>query len=173
MWSGIFPAVSTKFKAGDTLDAKEMERCSPILMDAGRDGIIVCDSLGEGPTLIWRKLEMLKIAQGVAGKKPVLMTVNEVAPREGANPDETVAIYRLIKQGRYAEALTLYRWFCPLLDLDVSTHLVQNIKLAEVLEPDTNDRVCQPRQPLAGERRAAVEKIVKTAIADRSVLSVV
>ena len=37
-----------------------------------------------------------------------------------------------MKQGRRDEALAIYRWFRPLLDLDVSTYLVQNIKLAEV-----------------------------------------
>ena len=50
-----------------------------------------------------------------------------------AFPRETVAIYKLVRQGRREEALAIYRWFRPLLDLDVSTYLVQNIKLAEVL----------------------------------------
>ncbi|RVC48609.1 dihydrodipicolinate synthase family protein, partial [Mesorhizobium sp. M4B.F.Ca.ET.088.02.2.1] len=80
---------------------------------------------------------------------------------------ETVAIYQLMKQGRREEALTIYRWFRPLLDLDVSTYLVQNIKLAEVLAINTNDRVRMPRRPLSGERRKAVEKIVMDALAVR------
>jgi dihydrodipicolinate synthase/N-acetylneuraminate lyase len=84
-----------------------------------------------------------------------------------AFPKETVAIYQLMKQGRREEALAIYRWFRPLLDLDVSSYLVQNIKLAEVFAIGTNDRVRMPRQPLAGERRAAVEKIVKDALAVR------
>ena len=84
-----------------------------------------------------------------------------------AFPKETVAIYQLMKAGRREEALAIYRWFRPLLDLDVSTYLVQNIKLAEVLAIGTNDRVRMPRQPLTGERRAMVEKIVKQAIATR------
>jgi 4-hydroxy-tetrahydrodipicolinate synthase len=57
-----------------------------------------------------------------------------------------------------------------LLDLDVSTYLVQNIKLAEVLAIGTNDRVRMPRQPLSGERRKAVEKIVRDALAVRPTL---
>lgn len=88
-----------------------------------------------------------------------------------AFPDETVAIYRLMKAGRRDEALEIYRWFRPLLDLDVSTYLVQNIKLAEVFAIGTNDRVRMPRKPLSGERRAAVEKIVKDALAVRPDLS--
>ena len=84
-----------------------------------------------------------------------------------AFPRETVAIYQLMRQGRREEALAIYRWFRPLLDLDVSTYLVQNIKLAEVFAIGTNDRVRMPRQPLSGERRKAVEKIVKDALATR------
>ncbi len=87
-----------------------------------------------------------------------------------AFPRETVAIYQLMKQGRRDEALTIYRWFRPLLDLDVSTYLVQNIKLAEVHAIGTNDRVRMPRLPLAGERRKAVEKVVRDAIAARPAL---
>ncbi|BCH21867.1 dihydrodipicolinate synthase family protein [Mesorhizobium sp. L-8-3] len=84
-----------------------------------------------------------------------------------AFPRETVAIYQLMKQGRREEALSIYRWFRPLLDLDVSTYLVQNIKLAEVHALGSNDRVRMPRQPLAGERRAKVEKVIKDALAVR------
>ena len=49
-----------------------------------------------------------------------------------AFPAETVAIYRLIKAGRVEEAMAIYRWFLPVLELDIHTKLVQYIKLAEV-----------------------------------------
>lgn len=88
-----------------------------------------------------------------------------------AFPKETVAIYQLMKQGRRVEALAIYRWFRPLLDLDVSTYLVQNLKLVEALVVGTNDRVRMPRQPLSGERRTAIEKIVNEALAKRPDLS--
>jgi len=88
-----------------------------------------------------------------------------------AFPHETVAIYRLIQAGRYAEALTIYRWFRPLLDLDVSTYLVQNIKLVEALVINSNDRVRAPRLPLEGELRSRVENVVRTALATRPSLS--
>ena len=87
-----------------------------------------------------------------------------------AFPRETVAIYRLMQAGRQAEALAIYRWFRPLLDLDVSTYLVQNIKLAEVLAIGSNDRVRGPRQPLMGSRRTEVEKIIRDAMARRPAL---
>ena len=291
MWTGVLPAVTTKFTEDDRLDHAEMERCFGLQMDAGCDGIIVAGSLGEGPMLSHdEKIDVLKTARKVAGSKPVLLTVNEAATREAAAiarraakegadglmivpspiyhtnpketvdalkavaaagdlpvmiysnrvayrvdvtvadmeelardehfvaikessddirrateiltrfgdrfdvltgvdnlafealsvgcvgwvaglvvafPKETVAIYRLMKEGRREEALAIYRWFRPLLDLDVSTYLVQNIKLAEVLAIGTNDRVRMPRQPLSGERRTAVEKIIRDTLAVR------
>ncbi|MGB3503018.1 MAG: dihydrodipicolinate synthase family protein [Mesorhizobium sp.] len=93
--------------------------------------------------------------------------VGWVAGLVTAFPKETVAIYRLMKAGRRDEALKIYRWFRPLLDLDVSTYLVQNIKLAEVHAIGTNDRVRMPRKPLSGARRKAVEKVISDALASR------
>ncbi|MBL4908390.1 MAG: dihydrodipicolinate synthase family protein [Sneathiella sp.] len=294
MWTGIIPAVTTKFDKNDSLDIKEMQRCFDYQMDAGCDGLIVCGSLGEGSMLSAdEKIEVLKIAKHSTGSKPTLMTVNEATTRDAcrmgeaaakagadglmvvpspiyhtdrretvaalravaeaadlpimiysnrvayrvdvtpeilmdladdkrfvaikessddirrtteiinllgdryniltgvdnlgfealsvgavgwvaglvvAFPKENVAIYRLMQEGRTREALEIYRWFRPLLDLDVSTYLVQNIKLAEAIELGSNDRVRAPRLPLIGEQRARVEKIVRDAIATRPIL---
>lgn len=87
-----------------------------------------------------------------------------------AFPKETVAIYKLAKAGRMNEALALYRWFRPLLDLDVSARLVQNIKLVEAVAINSNDRCRAPRIALGGAERARIEKIVKDAMAIRPVL---
>ncbi len=84
-----------------------------------------------------------------------------------AFPKETVAIYQLMQAGRNAEALAIYRWFRPLLDLDVSTYLVQNIKLAEALAIGSNERVRAPRLPLEGEQRARAEAIIRQAMETR------
>lgn len=84
-----------------------------------------------------------------------------------AFPRETVALYRLIKQMRLEEAMAIYRWFRPMLDLDVSSYLVQNIKLVEALVIGSNDRVRMPRMPLAGEQRARIERIVHDALDSR------
>lgn len=84
-----------------------------------------------------------------------------------AFPKETVAIYRLVLEGRLDEARAIYRWFRPLLDLDVSTNLVQNIKLAEALAINSNDRVRGPRMPLQGTERDRVSGIINDALAIR------
>ncbi len=84
-----------------------------------------------------------------------------------AFPRETVVLYHLVKAGRTAEALALYRWFMPLLHLDVSTKFVQNIKLAEAMASGGNERVRPPRLPLQGEERARVEKTIARALETR------
>jgi len=84
-----------------------------------------------------------------------------------AFPRETVAVYRLVKAGKYKEALAIYRWFLPVLELDVSTKLVQNIKLAETLTGLGNEIVRAPRLPLAGNERDRVLNILNTALANR------
>jgi 4-hydroxy-tetrahydrodipicolinate synthase len=84
-----------------------------------------------------------------------------------AFPKETVAIYKLVQAGRLDEARAIYRWFRPLLDLDVSTFLVQNIKLAEVYAINSNDRVRAPRLPLSGDQRKHVVAVIEKALAIR------
>ena len=294
MWTGVIPAVTTKFDEAGNLDHTEMKRCFDYQMDAGCDGLIVGGSLGEGSMLnAQEKIEVLETALAATKGKPTLMTVNEAATRDAcaaaeqaakagatglmvvpspiyhtdrretvstlravanasdlpimiysnrvayrvdvtpdvmeeladdsrfvaikessddirrtteiinrlgdrykvltgvdnlayealsvgavgwvaglvvAFPKETVAIYQLMQQGRHQEALEIYRWFRPLLDLDVSTYLVQNIKLAEAIEINSNDHVREPRLPLVGEHRARVEKIIRDAIACRPAL---
>jgi 4-hydroxy-tetrahydrodipicolinate synthase len=290
-WSGVFPAVTTKFTEDDELDYAEMARCWGIQVAAGVDGLIVCGSLGEASTLdADEKLGSLKTAIGVAKKKPVLLTIadgstrnacklaeagakagaagfmvlpglpyksdrretirhfTEVARAGGlpvmiynnppaygvditpdmladmaseplftsvkessdnvrrvtdiinktgaryqvftgvdnlalesfamgavgwvaglvaAFPEETVAIWQLSQAGKHTEALEIYRWFRPLLDLDVSTKLVQNIKLVEAIMLESNDRCRAPRLPLAGAERARVTKVVEDALRRR------
>jgi 4-hydroxy-tetrahydrodipicolinate synthase len=84
-----------------------------------------------------------------------------------AFPAETLAIYELAAARRFDEALAIYRWFRPLLDLDVSSKLVQNIKLVEALVTGSNDRCRPPRLPLRGDERSRVEAVVAAALARR------
>lgn len=93
-----------------------------------------------------------------------------VAGLVDAFPRETVVIYELIKQGRIEEAREIYRWFFPLLHLDVSTKFVQNIKLAEVATGLGTEWVREPRLPLVGEERANVLKIIEEGLKNRPVL---
>jgi dihydrodipicolinate synthase/N-acetylneuraminate lyase len=87
-----------------------------------------------------------------------------------AFPAETVAIYELAKAGRTQEAIEIYRWFLPLLELDINTKLVQNIKLAEVATRIGTEYVREPRLPLAGEERQKVLGIIDQAMKNRPLL---
>lgn len=84
-----------------------------------------------------------------------------------AFPKETVAIYRLVQAKRYDEAVQIYRWFLPLLELDINSKLVQNIKLAEVLTGLGTEHVRAPRLPLVGAERDKVLAIIGKGLATR------
>jgi len=88
-----------------------------------------------------------------------------------AFPEETVAIWKLADQGKFAEAREIYRWFEPLLTLDVSPQLVQNIKCVEAIVTGTNDRCRAPRIAHTGEARKMIEAVVAKALKSRPKLS--
>ena len=82
-----------------------------------------------------------------------------------AFPKETVAIYRLVKAGRIEEATIIYRWFMPLLEMDIHSKLVQYIKLAEQQTGLGNEYLRAPRLTLIGEERERSLKIINDSIA--------
>ena len=292
MWKGVFPALTTKFNAADTLDFKLFEKNLNAQLAAGVDGVILGGSLGEASVLSNdEKFDLVKFTVGtVAGKVPVIMNIAEGSTREAvklaiqaeklgskglmmlppmryksdhretvkyfkdvakstslpimiynnpvdykievtlemfdelaevstiqavkestrdvsnvtrminrfgdrfkilcgvdplameellmgahgwvaglvcAFPAETVAIYRLIKAGRIAEALTIYRWFLPILELDIHAKLVQYIKLAETETGIGSENVRAPRLTLVGSERERILKIIRDGIASR------
>lgn len=87
-----------------------------------------------------------------------------------AFPKETVAIYKLVKAGMYKEALDIYRWFLPLLELDIHPKLVQYIKLAAAQTDICTENVRAPRLKLEGKEREAVLATINKAMANRPAL---
>ncbi|MDC7706237.1 dihydrodipicolinate synthase family protein [Vogesella indigofera] len=294
LWTGVFPAVTTKFHADESLDLAGTVNHIKWQLECGADGIIVCGSLGEASTLTAdEKITILKAAKEVAGDKPVLLTVAEDSTRAAAAlaqaahaagadgimllpamryvsdaretlnhyqrvadasplpimiynnpiaygvnitpemyaemaaepkyvaikessgdirtltnvinavgsrfaifsgvddlalesivmgadgwvaglvvafPKETVAIYKLAKAGRVEEARAIYRWFAPLLHLDVSMKLVQNLKLCEAMVGVGTEHVRAPRLPLVGAERERVAAVVEAGLASRPAL---
>ncbi|MFY0480498.1 dihydrodipicolinate synthase family protein [Achromobacter marplatensis] len=291
-WQGVFPAVTSKFHADESLDFDAMRKHFGFLIDNGVHGLVTCGSLGEASTLtLEEKLDVTRCAVEVsAGRIPVLANVSETSTREAlrfikaavelgvdgfmlmpsliyvadareamqsirtmaeaaqkpcmiynnpvayrvdlktehmaeladcpwlvaikessddirrltdlrnalgtryqlfigvddlsfealalgadgllaglvtAFPRETVALYDLMKAGKWQDALALYQWFTPLLHLDVSTKLVQNIKLAEALAGVGNEHVRRPRLPLVGAERERCTTIIQAAMAKR------
>ena len=294
-WSGVFPAVTTKFTAEDQLDFNAFDKNIEAQLEAGAEGLILGGSLGEASVLTnEEKYELLAhTVEFVAGKLPVLLNIAEattkaavataqkakelgasglmllppmryyadqeetlaffkaiaestdlpimiynnpvdykievtldmfeelakypniqavkestrdisnvtrminrfgdrfkiftgvdplameslvmgahgwVAGLVDAFPRETVAIFRLVKENRIAEALTIYRWFLPVLELDIHPKLVQYIKLAEVATGIGTENVRAPRLALKGEERERVLKTINDALANRPTL---
>jgi len=84
-----------------------------------------------------------------------------------AFPEESLRLWELAVQGRYEEALPLYRWYTPLLHLDTHPKLVQYIKLAMAEKGFGNETTRPPRLPLEGEERGRILKLIRLAIATR------
>jgi 4-hydroxy-tetrahydrodipicolinate synthase len=291
-WKGIFPAVTTKFHADESLDLEGTAKHLDFQIRNGIHGLVTCGSLGEASTLsLEEKLTVAKCALEVsAGRVPVLANISETSTREalryveGANklgvdgymvmpsviyvadareamqnlrtiaavaqkpmmvynnpvayrvdlkpehmleladcewlaaikessdnirritdlrntvgdryqlflgvddlayeglalgcdgllagvgctfPRETVALYDLMQAGKFAEALKIYQWMTPMLHLDVSTKLVQNLKLIDVVAGMGSEHMRRPRLPLVGAEREFVVNVVQKALATR------
>ena len=82
-------------------------------------------------------------------------------------PEETVAIFTYCKAGEWEKARAVFRWFLPLLELDISPQLVQNIKLCEQATGLGTGYVRKPRLPLEGSELKRVELIIKESLAKR------
>jgi dihydrodipicolinate synthase/N-acetylneuraminate lyase len=81
-----------------------------------------------------------------------------------AFPKETVTIFNLVKQGKAAR---IYRWFLPLLELDIHPKLVQYIKLAEQEAGIGSELVRPPRLTLTGQERQRVLDVIRHGIRTR------
>jgi 4-hydroxy-tetrahydrodipicolinate synthase len=90
-----------------------------------------------------------------------------VAGLVDAFPEETVAIYTYCKAGEWEKARAVFRWFLPLLELDISPQLVQNIKLCEQATGLGTGYVRKPRLPLEGTELKRVEFIINESLVNR------
>jgi 4-hydroxy-tetrahydrodipicolinate synthase len=97
----------------------------------------------------------------------VLGCVGWVSGLVNAFPEESVRLYDLVSAGRHKEALPLYRWFMPLLHLDIGHRLVQQIKLAQNMVGLGSELVRAPRLVLEGAEREQVRAIVQRALDQR------
>lgn len=90
-----------------------------------------------------------------------------IAGLVNALPKESVALFDLAAAGRRAEAEDLYRWFLPLLRLDVVPKFVQLIKLVQQEAGLGSERVRPPRLPLADAERQAALRLIRDHLARR------
>lgn len=113
------------------------------------------------------RLQILSGVDNLALESLMMGADGWVAGLVCAFPAETVAIFKLVKAGRHAEALEIYKWFIPVLELDVHPKLVQYIKLAESMTGLGTEYVRAPRLTLEDEERTRVTNIIAEAIETR------
>ncbi len=87
-----------------------------------------------------------------------------------AFPKENQKLWDLMMAGEWRKARELYRWYTPLLHLDVGTKFVQNIKLAIQEVGLGSEYVRLPRLPLTGEARDRVLAIIHEGLEKRPTL---
>lgn len=84
-----------------------------------------------------------------------------------AFPYENQYLWELAMAGRWEEARALYRWYTPLLHLDIPIKFVQYIKLTLQEVGLGAEWVRAPRLTIAGEERKRVLKVIRDGIAAR------
>jgi dihydrodipicolinate synthase/N-acetylneuraminate lyase len=84
-----------------------------------------------------------------------------------AFPKENQRLWELMQAGKWQAAVAIYRWFTPLLHLDVHIKFVQYIKLCVQECGLGKEWTRAPRLPLTGAEREAVLKVIHDGIASR------
>lgn len=123
--------------------------------------------INETLSLLGDRYQLLTGVDDLALESLVLGCVGWIAGLVVAFPRETVAIYRLVQEGRIAEALEIYRWFLPLLHMDIGPKFVQNIKLVEHVVRGTSPAVRQPRLELVGDEAGHVRALAERGLRTR------
>lgn len=93
-----------------------------------------------------------------------------VAGLVDAFPRETMAIWNYVQRGEFEKARTIYRWFMPLLELDIHPKLVQYIKLAAQEEGIGSEYVRAPRLCLDEQERVRIIALIRECVAKRPAL---
>jgi dihydrodipicolinate synthase/N-acetylneuraminate lyase len=154
------------YKTEITLDMfEEMIECDNI--QAVKESTRDVSNVTRLKTRFGSRLKVLCGIDTIATEEMALGAEGWVGGLVCAFPEETVAIYRLVKAGRMEEAIKIHRWFLPLLELDLHPKLVQYIKLAEAQTGIGSEHVRPPRLALIGEERKSILKIINDGIASR------
>src|SRR6476661_1440478 len=97
----------------------------------------------------------------------MLGAVGWVSGLVNAFPRENKLIWDLAADGKWDEALRVYRWYTPLLHLDTHVKLVQFIKLAAAECGYGTETTRAPRLPIVGREREEILAIIRKAMATR------
>lgn len=97
----------------------------------------------------------------------ILGAVGWVSGLVNAFPAENRLLWDLATEGHWEQAREVYRWYTPLLHLDTHVKLVQYIKLCVAECGYGSELTRSPRQPLAGDERARILRVIRTAMESR------
>ncbi|TNV19527.1 dihydrodipicolinate synthase family protein [Buttiauxella sp. B2] len=114
--------------------------------------------------ILFAGLDDVVLESLAVGAEGWISGMSNVFPKEG----ET--IFRLCKEGRFAEAMPIYEWLMPILHLDARPDLVQCIKLCEEIAGRGSALTRPPRLALQGADREHVYEIMRIALENRPVL---
>ncbi len=83
-WAGVFPAMTTPFKADLSVDYDALSAQARWLIESGCDGVVALGSLGESATLTRdEKVEILKhLKQSLGDKAPVIAGISALSTAE-------------------------------------------------------------------------------------------
>jgi 4-hydroxy-tetrahydrodipicolinate synthase len=79
-WRGVFPAITTQFRADRSVDLAATGRVARALVDDGVDGIIACGSVGENTALsaAEKRAVVGAVREAADGRVPVLSGLAEI-----------------------------------------------------------------------------------------------
>lgn len=84
-----------------------------------------------------------------------------------AFPKENAHIWDLMMAGEWEKVRTMWRWFLPLMTLDIGPHFVQKIKLVIQEAGLGSEWVRAPRLPLTGAEREEALALIHHGLANR------
>ncbi|AJG24836.1 dihydrodipicolinate synthase family protein [Cupriavidus basilensis] len=129
-WSGVFPAVSTQFKADYSLDIEATHKVMCNLVADGVCGLVVCGTVGENTSMSAReKLAVIEAAKDAArGRVPVIAGIAEfttafardmVTEAARAGVDGVMVMPALVYSAKPHEAAAHFRDIATATDLPV------------------------------------------------------
>ncbi len=86
-WKGVFPAITTPFRADGSVDHDFLSKHCVWLIENGCRGVVALGSLGEGGTLRWdEKLAVLRsVVEALKGKAPAIAGISSLSTSEAVD----------------------------------------------------------------------------------------
>lgn len=129
-WRGVFPAVTTQFRADESVDLDATARVIRALLSDGVSGLVLCGTVGENCSLsLDEKTDLMAVAVAeAAGRVPVIVGIAEYTARfaaetvrraRSAGVDGLMVMPPMVYPARPHETIAYFRAVASLSDLPV------------------------------------------------------